>query len=146
MIIYFENENSLYDQYKIIKNEIDFHINYNNTKFKVLLDLIGKLSFQYNLKNLEKFNNLLFEIHSTINIMQNIHIILYNLKSRLIEIFNNSYNLNTLELTDEIKNKINNFNDIVTEFIKILYISYTQYDNFIKKNLIDIKPKKQLLN
>lgn len=142
MIIYFENENSLYDQYKIIKNEIDFHINYNNTKFKVLLDLIGKLSFQYNLKNLEKFNNLLFEIHSTINIMQNIHIILYNLKSRLIEILNNSYNLNTLELTDEIKNKINNFNDIVTEFIKILYISYTQYDNFIKKNLIDIKPKK----
>lgn len=134
MIIYFENSDNFNIQCENTIKEIDFHIKSQNSKLKILLDfmvlLICKIDTMDDSKNTEDKFNQLNNLKLLVNTIKNNLTILVTIKNELTNILkeNNASN----SFTDEIKEKIKNYNQTVTGFIDNLYSSHTESDIFIQ--------------
>lgn len=137
MIFYLENNVNLNDQYEEILRNINFHINYGNKNFNILMDCLN------NITNVVNSNNVITNTDTIVSFLDSISSIsalikddinsLNSMKDILTNLFSNTSDENSFTLTDENKSMLLDFNKSYIELKAKLFESYNMFSEFIQK-------------
>ena len=130
MIFYIESENYLKNQYNNIIEELNEQEKRENKKIEIILDFLDKFNDYLENDNNEK------NTKSYIRMLESLKKLSDNLRINKVNINNLKTFLNSLfpenfDITDKLKNKINEYNNLAIECKKNINESSDQFENFI---------------
>ena len=130
MIFYIESENYLKNQYNNIIEELNEQEKRENKKIEIILDFLDKfndyLENDNNEKNTKSYIRMLEALKKLSDNLRINKVNINNLKTFLNNLFSESF-----DITDEFKNKINEYNNLAIECKKNISESSDQFENFI---------------
>ena len=130
MIFYIESENYLKNQYNCIIEDLNEQEKRENKKIEIILDFLDKfnnyLENDNNEKNTKSYIRMLETLKKLSDNLRINKVNINNLKTFLNNLFSES-----LDITDEFKNKINEYNNLAIECKKNISKSSDQFENFI---------------
>lgn len=130
MIFYIESENYLKNQYNCIIEDLNEQEKRENKKIEIILDFLDKfndyLENDNNEKNTKSYIRMLEALKKLSDNLRINKVNINNLKTFLNNLFSES-----LDITDEFKNKINEYNNLAIECKKNISESSDQFENFI---------------
>ena len=130
MIFYIESENYLKNQYNNIIEDLNEREKRENKKIEIILDFLDKfndyLENDNNEKNTKSYIRMLEALKKLSDNLRINKVNINNLKTFLNNLFSES-----LDITDEFKNKINEYNNLAIECKKNISKSSDQFENFI---------------
>lgn len=130
MIFYIESENYLKNQYESIIEDLNEQEKRENKKIEIILDFLDKFNDYLENDNNEK------NTKSYIRMLESLKKLSDNLRINKVNINNLKTFLNSLfpenfDITDKLKNKINEYNNLAIECKKNINESSDQFENFI---------------
>lgn len=132
MIFYIESENYLKNQYNCIIEDLNEQEKRENKKIEIILDFLDKfnnyLENDNNEKNTKSYIRMLETLKKLSDNLRINKVNINNLKTFLNNLFSES-----LDITDEFKNKINEYNNLAIECKKNISESTTQFEDFISE-------------
>ena len=130
MIFYIEAENYIKNQYNNIIEELNEQEKRENKKIEIILDFLDKfndyLENDNNEKNTKSYIRMLEALKKLSDNLRINKVNINNLKTFLNNLFSESF-----DITDEFKNKINEYNNLAIECKKNISESSDQFENFI---------------
>lgn len=130
MIFYIESENYLKNQYNNIIEDLNEQEKRENKKIEIILDFLDKfndyLENDNNEKNTKSYIRMLETLKKLSDNLRINKVNINNLKTFLNNLFPESF-----DITDEFKNKINEYNNLAIECKKNISESSDQFENFI---------------
>ena len=130
MIFYIESENYLKNQYNNIIEDLNEREKRENKKIEIILDFLDKfndyLENDNNEKNTKSYIRMLEALKKLSDNLRINKVNINNLKTFLNNLFSESF-----DITDEFKNKINEYNNLAIECKKNISESSDQFENFI---------------
>ena len=130
MIFYIESENYLKNQYESIIEDLNEQEKRENKKIEIILDFLDKfndyLENDNNEKNTKSYIRMLEALKKLSDNLRINKVNINNLKTFLNNLFSESF-----DITDEFKNKINEYNNLAIECKKNISESSDQFENFI---------------
>ena len=130
MIFYIESENYLKNQYESIIKDLNEQEKRENKKIEIILDFLDKfndyLENDNNEKNTKSYIRMLEALKKLSDNLRINKVNINNLKTFLNSLFPENF-----DITDELKNKINEYNNLAIECKKNINESSDQFENFI---------------
>lgn len=130
MIFYIESENYLKNQYNNIIEELNEQEKRENKKIEIILDFLDKfndyLENDNNEKNTKSYIRMLEALKKLSDNLRINKVNINNLKTFLNSLFPENF-----DITDKLKNKINEYNNLAIECKKNINESSDQFENFI---------------
>lgn len=130
MIFYIEAENYIKNQYNNIIENLNEREKRENKKIEIILDFLDKfndyLENDNNEKNTKSYIRMLEALKKLSDNLRINKVNINNLKTFLNNLFSESF-----DITDEFKNKINEYNNLAIECKKNISESSDQFENFI---------------
>ena len=130
MIFYIEAENYIKNQYNNIIEDLNEREKRENKKIEIILDFLDKfndyLENDNNEKNTKSYIRMLEALKKLSDNLRINKVNINNLKTFLNNLFSESF-----DITDEFKNKINEYNNLAIECKKNISESSDQFENFI---------------
>lgn len=130
MIFYIESENYLKNQYESIIEDLNEQEKRENKKIEIILDFLDKfndyLENDNNEKNTKSYIRMLEALKKLSDNLRINKVNINNLKTFLNSLFPENF-----DITDELKNKINEYNNLAIECKKNINESSDQFENFI---------------
>ena len=130
MIFYIESENYLKNQYNCIIEDLNEQEKRENKKIEIILDFLDKFNDYLENDNNEKNTKSYIRMWETLKkLSDNLRINKVNINN--LKTFLNNLFSESLDITDEFKNKINEYNNLAIECKKNISKSSDQFENFI---------------
>ena len=132
MIFYIESENYLKNQYESIIKDLNEQEKRENKKIEIILDFLDKFNDYLENDNSEKNTKSYIQMLETLKkLSDNLRINKVNISN--LKTFLNSLFSENFDITDDLKNKINEYNNLATECKKNISKSTTQFEDFISE-------------